>query len=349
MKTGVVYALLVAVLFGISTPLAKLLVGAMPPVQLAGLLYAGSGIGLGLVMLGRRTLAGEARSWSLPSGREWFWLAGAVLFGGIIGPVLLLRGLVVTPASTASLLLNLEAVFTALLAWFLFRENFDRRIALGLVAIVAGGVLLSWHPSGAGGASPGTLLVAAACACWALDNNLTRHISGADALVVAALKGIVAGAVNLSLAENLGYSWPTLPVISAAAVLGFVGYGISLTLFVLALRHLGTARAAAYFSVGPFFGAGVALLLHGDVLTYQLVVAALLMAAGVWLHVTEYHVHRHVHVEQTHSHEHWHDEHHQHPHETGWEGQEPHAHSHTHQRLAHAHEHYPDVHHRHEH
>ncbi len=349
MKKGVAYALLSAVLFGISTPLAKVLVGAVPPLQLAGLLYAGSGVGLALVMLIRQVGAGAERSLSLPGGRDRLWLGGAIFFGGVVGPVLLMRGLAVTSASTASLLLNLEAVFTALLAWFLFRENFDRRIALGMLAIVAGGVVLSWQPDATGGVSGGTLLVAAACACWALDNNLTRRVSHADATLLACLKGVVAGAVNLGLATAMGYAWPAFPVISAAAVLGFVGYGVSLTLFVLALRHLGTARAGAYFSVAPFFGASVALLMYGDPVTWQFVVATLLMASGVWLHVSEHHEHRHVHVRQTHSHDHSHDEHHQHPHEDGWDGSEPHVHAHTHERVAHAHEHYPDVHHRHDH
>lgn len=348
MNRGVAYALLSAMLFGISTPLAKLLVGVVPPLQLAGLLYAGSGVGLAVVMLIRR-VAGNERPLSLPSRREWLWLGGAIFFGGVLGPVLLMRGLVVAPASTASLLLNLEAVFTALLAWFLFRENFDRRIALGMLAIVAGGVLLAWQPDTAGRVSRGTLLVAAACACWALDNNLTRHVSHADATLVAGLKGIVAGLVNLGLAIALGYTWPAFPVLSAAAVLGFVGYGVSLTLFVLALRHLGTARAGAYFSVAPFFGASVALLIHGDPVTWQLALAAVLMALGVWMHVSEHHEHRHIHLRHTHSHEHSHDEHHQHRHEAGWDGSEPHVHAHTHEQLAHAHEHYPDIHHRHEH
>ena len=348
-KRGVAYALGSAVLFGISTPLAKVLLGAAPPLVLAGLLYAGSGMGLAIVLAARRVLARETHPLSLPVGREWLWLGSAIVFGGIVGPVLLMRGLLVIPASSASLLLNLEAVFTALLAWFLFRENFDRRIALGMLAIVAGGVLLSWQPDARSGTGAGALLVMAACACWALDNNLTRRVSTSDATFLAGLKGIVAGTVNLGLALALGYALPAFPIIGAAAVLGFVGYGVSLTLFVLALRHLGTARAGAYFSVAPFFGAAVALLIYADAVTWQLVIAGLLMAVGTWLHVTEHHEHRHIHARQAHSHEHTHDEHHGHEHDAGWDGTEPHVHTHTHDRLAHAHEHYPDVHHRHEH
>ena len=349
MKRGIAYAIVSAVLFGVSTPLAKLLVENVPPLMLAGLLYAGSGVGLALVMTVRRLLSRQARTMSLPTGREWPWLGSAIFFGGVMGPVLLMRGLVVTPASTASLLLNLEAVFTALLAWFLFRENFDRRIALGMLAIVAGGVLLSWRSGAQDGVSAGTLLVAAACACWALDNNLTRRVSGSDATLIAGVKGIVAALVNLGFAAALGYEWPSAQVLAAAATLGFIGYGVSLALFVLALRHLGTARAGAYFSVAPFFGAALAIVLHDEVVTWQLVAAGVLMATGVWLHLTEHHEHRHTHTPETHSHEHIHDAHHQHGHDEEWDGSEPHVHTHTHERLSHAHEHYPDMHHRHEH
>jgi drug/metabolite transporter (DMT)-like permease len=267
----------------------------------------------------------------------------------VIGPVLLMQALIVTTASTASLLLNLEAVFTALLAWLLFRENFDRRIATGMLAIVAGGAVLSWQPGAGRGGSDGVALIAAACLCWAVDNNLTRRVSTSDATLIAGVKGLVAALVSLGFASALGYPWPSVPVLGAAAALGFAGYGVSLALFVLALRHLGTARAGAYFAVAPFFGAALAFTLHDDVVTWQLITAGLLMAAGVWLHVTEHHRHRHVHAPQTHSHAHTHDAHHQHDHDDGWDGSEPHVHTHTHARLAHAHEHYPDVHHRHEH
>jgi Permeases of the drug/metabolite transporter (DMT) superfamily len=349
MNKGVAYALVSALLFGISTPLSKVLVGAVPPLMLAGLLYAGSGIGLTVVIVTRHLLARERVALSLPTDREWFWLAGAIFFGGVVGPVLLMYALTVTPASTASLLLNLEVVFTALLAWFLFRENFDRRIALGLLAIVAGGVILSWQPDGSVELPIGALLIAAACLCWAVDNNLTRRVSASDATTIAALKGLVAGGVNLGLAASLGYALPAIQNLAAAAALGFVGYGVSFTLFVLALRHLGTARTGAYFSVAPFFGAAMAILMHTDVVTWQVVAAGVLMAAGVWLHVTEHHVHRHAHGRQTHSHEHTHDEHHRHEHAGPWDRAEPHTHTHTHEPLVHTHPHYPDVHHRHEH
>ena len=350
MRRGIVCGLASAILFGLSTPLAKLLAGSVSPLVLAGLLYAGSGFGLLLVLVGRvlrdqRNVAAIG----LPGKQEWFWLAGAIFFGGVLGPVALMYGLVTTSASSASLLLNLESVFTALLAWTLFRENVDRRIAIGMASIGAGGFVLAWSAEAGSRIETGALLIAAACLCWALDNNLTRRASTGDAVLIAAIKGLVAGTANLALALSLGYTLPGVAVASAAAAIGFVGYGVSLVLFVLALRHLGSARAGAYFAIAPFFGAIVALFLQGDAITWQLVTAGLLMVIGVWLHLTERHEHLHRHEYLEHTHSHVHDAHHRHPHDFPWDGREPHTHPHAHAPLVHAHPHYPDVHHRHTH
>jgi drug/metabolite transporter (DMT)-like permease len=349
MQTGVMAALGAAVLFGMSTPLAKMLVGTVPPLLLAGLLYAGSGLGLLSVLIGRRLRPRHGGSISLPRRGEWLWLGGAILFGGIAGPVALTYGLATSEASTASLMLNLEAVLTAMLAWFLFRENFERRVLWGMLCIVAGGVLLAWAPGGAAEGSLGLAFVALACLCWAVDNNLTRRVSANDAMFVATAKGLVAGAVNVGLALVLGQALPAPDVVSLALAVGFLGYGVSLVLFVLALRHLGTARTGAYFSVAPFFGAALAVVLQGDAVTVQLLGAGLLMAAGVWLHLSERHAHSHAHEGQDHAHPHTHDEHHRHAHAFPWDGREPHSHAHVHHPLVHSHAHYPDVHHRHPH
>ena len=210
MYQGAIYALLAAILFGASTPLSKALLGDMSPITLAGLLYAGSGTGLAIVQLLRTSVIPKAAPVVWPSRGEWAWLSAAILFGGIFGPILLMSGLVTTPASAASLLLNLESALTAGLAWFVFRENFDRRIACGMAAIVAGSVVLSIGPEGLGGISRGALLVSAACLCWAIDNNLTRKVSASDPILIAGVKGLVAGAVNISLALSLGYAMPLL-------------------------------------------------------------------------------------------------------------------------------------------
>ena len=338
-----------AVLFGMSTPLAKILVGTVSPLLLAGLLYAGSGLGLSLLLVGRHLWMAPRSSINLPRRGDWAWLAGAIFFGGVAGPVALTYGLVTSAASTASLLLNLEAVFTALLAWFLFRENFDRRVMSGMVCIVAGGLMLAWTPGGHGASSFGLVLIALACLCWAIDNNMTRKVSANDAMLIAGVKGLVAGAVNLGLGLLLGQTLPPVGVLGLAMAVGFLGYGVSLVLFVLALRDLGTARAGAYFSVAPFFGAALAVLLQGDAITFQLAAAGLLMGAGVWLHLTEHHAHLHAHDQEAHTHPHSHDEHHRHSHDFAWDGNEPHTHPHVHAPLVHAHPHYPDLHHRHPH
>ncbi|MEW5864017.1 MAG: DMT family transporter [Pseudomonadota bacterium] len=344
MRFAIGCALASAALFGASTPLAKLLAGEMPAVLLAALLYLGSGLGLSVWLVARpRALAGA------PLARaDWPWLAAAIAAGGVVAPLLLVLGLQRTAASTASLLLNLEAVLTAALAWVVFRENVDRRVFAGMLAIVAGAVILSWSEAPRAGTIHGPALVTGACLGWALDNNFTRKVSGADAATIAALKGLIAGTVNLALAMALGAALPSGAVLAAAGAVGFLGYGVSLALFVVALRHLGTARTGAYFSVAPFFGAALALAL-GEPAGAAFWIAAALMAAGVWLHVTEVHEHEHTHEALEHTHPHVHDEHHRHEHHFAWDGREPHVHPHRHEPLTHSHRHYPDLHHRHEH
>lgn len=340
---GVRAALASAVLFGAGTPLAKLLLHDVSPWLLAGLLYLGSGLGLGAYRLVIRAPRVRLDA----SGR--LPLAGAVLAGGVAGPVLLMLGLTQLPGSGASLLLNAEGVLTAVLAWVVFRENVDRRVLAGMAAIVAGAVLLS-VPSGAELGSPWpSLAVVAACLCWAIDNNLTRSVALADASWVATVKGLVAGPVNLALAFLLGATLPSAGLTAAAMTVGLASYGVSLVLFVVALRHLGTARAGAYFSVAPFFGAALAVAL-GEAVTWPLLAAAALMGVGVWLHLTERHEHPHLHPALTHEHPHRHDDgHHQHDHAPGELTGTRHAHPHTHPAIQHDHEHYPDAHHRHEH
>jgi len=346
MNRNVFYALLAAALFGASTPFAKLLVGELSPVLLAGLLYLGSGMGLALARLLRD------RGWKASglAPAEWPWLLGAILFGGVLGPVALLFGLTYTSGSTASLLLNLEAVLTAALAWVVFKENADRRIVLGMAAIVAGGAVLSW-PTGETGSFNwlGPILISVACLCWAIDNNLTRKVSASDALFIAGSKGLIAGTVNSLLAWSMGAMLPGKVIVLATMAVGLLGYGISLVLFVLALRGLGTARTGAYFSTAPFIGAAVSVALLGESTNGVFWLAAALMALGVWLHLTERHEHEHRHEPLAHTHSHVHDEHHQHAHEFDWDGREPHEHWHQHAAMTHKHPHFPDIHHWHLH
>jgi drug/metabolite transporter (DMT)-like permease len=345
---GVPLALLSAVLFGISTPFAKLLLGdGTNPWLLAGLLYLGSGLGLAIHALSRKasrvpTAEAPLRRSDLP------WLALVVLSGGVIAPVLLMLGLAATEASTASLLLNLESLATMALAWVIFGENVDRRLLAGAAAILAGAVLLSWQ-GGPAGFGWGAGAIAGACLAWGLDNNLTRRLSSADPVQIAWIKGLAAGAANLVLAIAAGARLPAAAAIGSAALIGFIGYGVSLVLFVLGLRHLGAARTGAYFSTAPFVGALVAIALLGEPVTGQLVLAGLLMAIGLYLHLVEAHEHAHVHEALEHEHRHVHDEHHRHPHIADDPQGEPHTHRHRHLPLVHKHPHYPDLHHRHRH
>jgi len=344
MSSGVKAALMAAFLFGAATPLAKLFLANTSPWLLAGLFYLGSGIGLATY----RKITG-AETVNLPR-EERLWFAGAIISGGVIAPVLLMTGLTSMPASGASLLLNAEGVFTALLAWFVFKENFDRRIAIGMLAIVSGAIILSWPGTADVSVLWPSLAIIGACLAWAVDNNLTRKVSLNDASWVASVKGLFSGCTNLILALLVGARLPSVAVVMGAMTLGFLAYGVSLALFVVALRHLGTARAGAYFSIAPFFGTLLALIL-GEPLTAPLIVAGLLMALGIWLHLSERHEHSHIHdeTEHEHEHEHVHDGHHEHAHDAEVLSGVPHRHMHRHSRIEHTHAHFPDSHHQHTH
>ena len=343
LAAGIPAALAAALLFGAGTPLAKSLLGASSPWMLAGILYLGSGVGLAAWRIAR----GGARA---PLARaELPWLVAAIASGGVVGPVLLLWGLARMPASSASLLLNAEGVLTALVAWFVFRENFDRRIAFGMLLIVAGAAALAWPADAGFGALLPSLAVIGACLAWALDNNLTRKVALADATQVAMVKGLAAGIVNVALAKATGEAFPAMEIAGAGALLGVASYGLSLVLYVRALRDLGTARTGAYFSTAPFAGAIISLAVLHEPFTASLAVAAPLMALGVWIHLTEHHGHRHFHEPIEHEHEHEHDVHHRHAHGESVAPGVRHTHRHRHEAMTHSHEHYPDSHHRHSH
>jgi drug/metabolite transporter (DMT)-like permease len=341
---AILYALASAALFGLSTPAAKVLLGSLHPVTLAGLLYCGAGIGA--AVLRRARLAGRETS---ISRAQVPYLGAAIVAGGVVGPILLMVGLARTEAATASLLLSLEGVTTALLAWYVFREGFDQRIALGMACLAAGGLVLAWSGQPALSVLLGPLAILGACISWGLDNNLTRKVSLADPLQIVELKGLLAGPVNLALGIAAGASLPAISTALAAGLVGLLGYGVSLALFIVALRHLGAARTGAYFSTAPFIGAVAAVVLLEEPLTAQLLAAGALMGLGVWLHATEQHDHDHVHEPMEHSHTHVHDEHHQHEHGLDDPPGEPHAHVHQHAPLVHKHPHFPDMHHTHGH
>jgi drug/metabolite transporter (DMT)-like permease len=285
-RSGFLYALAAAFLFGTSTPLAKLFLADMSPWALAGILYLGSGAGLLILWIFRSLIAPPSKRFAL-TRKDLPSLAGLTLFGGVLAPILLMNGLARTEAAESSLLLNLETVFTVALAWFVFQEPFNRRVLTGMVLILSGAVLLSWPDRPVIGRFWGPLMVAGACLCWAIDNNITRRISEKDPLEIAVIKSLVAGVTNIGLALALGATFPRPAVWTSAGVVGFFCCGVSLYCFILALRHIGTARTSALFSLAPFVGTAMSILLLGYPLSYRIFGAGLLMGLGVWAYLSE--------------------------------------------------------------
>jgi drug/metabolite transporter (DMT)-like permease len=285
---GAAYALASALLFGGSTPLSKALVGDIHPVLLAALLYLSSGLGLLVVRLCQRLFLIRTPDTTARLGVNGsLWLGAAILSGGVIAPILLMSGLARTSGSTASLLLNLEGVLTAVLAWLVVGERLDQRLAFSMTSIVGGAAVLSWQGQPSFTTLLGPLLVVGACLAWAIDNNLTRKVSSSDPVTIAMLKGLVAGTFNLSVAISIGADQADPRAIGAASLVGVISYGISNVLFVLALRELGTARTAAYYSTAPFFGALIALMVLREPMTTSFFSAAALMGFGVLLQLTQ--------------------------------------------------------------
>lgn len=341
------YALLSATLFGISTPLSKILVGDISPVLLVSFLYLGTALGmflLGKIARSRHSpLSGEAtlRKLDIP------WLLVAILAGGVIAPILLMSSLEITPAATASLLLNFEGVATTVIAFVIFRESVGRRIWIALGIITLASILLSWNPSAALGISVGAVGVLLACVFWGADNNASRNISGKDPFAIAAVKGFFAGSLALVLAMLGHDTLPEISLILAAMLLGFLCYGVSMVLFIRALRDLGAARTGAYYSVAPFIGSALSFLIFREFPDLQIVIAFGLMLLGTLVLATEKHMHRHHHVPIEHEHLHHHpEEHHMHGHDGEFSGD--HSHPHLHVPIDHDHPHTPDIHHRHE-
>jgi drug/metabolite transporter (DMT)-like permease len=340
---GVASGLGAAVLFGLSTPFAKLLLPSSGPFLLAGLLYLGAGIGLTVIAPFRRAeREAPLRLGDLPT------LAAMVVAGGIAGPLLLLAGLARLPGGEASLLLNLEAPFTIGIAVLLFGESLGRREVLGAAAVVLGGVILASGPSEGSMHALGALAVAGAGLAWSIDNNLSQRLSLRDPVAVTRVKTLVAGCINVAVAMAMGDPLPSAVPLAGALVTGFLGYGLSIVLHLVALRHIGTARQAAYLATAPFIGAAASVPILGERMAWRDVAAGLVMGAGVTLLVRARHGHRHVHDAVEHAHAHVRDEHHDHTH-GGGVPPEPHSHLHQHAPLAHDHPHHPDPHHRHRH
>ncbi|MBA4419447.1 MAG: EamA family transporter [Syntrophus sp. (in: bacteria)] len=347
-KQPLIYILISAALFGISPPLAKLLVKNIPPITLAGLLYLGAFAGLSLYSIVRGLISTETiRSTNLKKG-DLPWLFGAILSGGIIAPICLMFGLNQISGFTTSLLLNLEGVFTAVIAVFFFRENAGRRLWLALLCMTVAGVFLTWDSSQGKFNLTGPVLVALSMICWGIDNNLTRNISTRNPMQIARIKGLVSGLISISLAYALGAGIKWNLSVLYALLLGSFSYGISLVFFIKALEGLGSFRAGIFFGLAPFIGAATSLLLLQEWIGWVMFPAIMLTVGGVWLISTEKHLHLHLHQEEIHTHLHNHkDIHHIHEHERIV--CEPHVHEHRHFEEDHVHSHWPDTHHRHGH
>jgi drug/metabolite transporter (DMT)-like permease len=347
-KEPLVFVIISASLFGISPPLAKLLVRDIPPVALAGLLYLGAFVGLYLYSIGRRMMTGSNDKVASLGRKDFPWLSGAIITGGILAPISMMMGLRLVSGFSASLMLNLEGVATAAIAAFVFNENVGKRLWMALACMTVAGVFLTWDPSQGRFMPLGPLLLIFAMACWGIDNNLTRNLSEKDPVQVAEIKGLVAGTVSLSLALMLGMKIPLDLTTMFALLLGAFSYGASLVFFIKALEGLGSSRTGAFFSLAPFIAAVTSLFILREWIGWVMFPATGFMIIGVWLIVSEVHSHLHHHDAMTHIHLHDHGEMH-HLHKHSETVSEPHIHNHTHLEQIHSHVHWPDTHHRHKH
>jgi drug/metabolite transporter (DMT)-like permease len=336
-----------AALFGISAPLAKSLVGGMPPTELAGLLYLGAFLGLG-IFSGVRRLFGRERRYDPIAKMDIKWLIGSIVSGGIVAPILMVTGLTLISGFTASLLLNLEGVFTAMLAVTLFHQREGNRLWVALLVMTLASVLLTYDPMNGIFRIEGSLFLIGAMLFWGLDNNLTQKISAKDPVQITMTKGIVAGTSSILITFLIGSQLVIGIEVAFALILGAFSYGASLVLFIMALGKLGSARTAALFAIGPFIGAAVSIPLLGEPLEWLMLPAAIMMAIAVWLITMERHVHEHRHPAETHAHPHDHDDPH-HRHRPGGRMGETHSHVHTHDETIHSHAHWPDTSHQHDH
>ena len=345
---SVIQALIAALLFGASAPIAKLLLGEVEPIPLAAFLYLGSGIGLLGIKLFQRINQQGVNDEAQVEKSDFKWLLGAIVAGGVAAPITLLFSLKNTPAATASLLLNFEGVATTLIAFFAFKESISRRAWWAIALITIASIFLSINFNAEWGFSIGALGIIAACVLWGVDNNFTRNISAKDPLVIVTIKGLGAGSFSLIMALFLGNNLPSWEVILGALVLGSLSYGASIVLFIHAMRGLGAARTSALFSTAPIAGIILSILIYQEFPSWLFIVALPLMVVGAFLLVNDEHEHHHIHEMVIHEHSHSHDDgHHEHEHDR--EFAKKHSHVHTHDELTHSHHHMPDLHHRHVH
>ncbi|MHB0998318.1 MAG: DMT family transporter [Armatimonadota bacterium] len=343
----IIYAITAAVLFGISAPIAKLLLGQVDPVPLAGLLYLGSGVGLLILNIALGLTDRHVQREARLTRRDMSRVFVATLAGGVAAPIVLMYSLRYTPAATASLLLTFEGVATVIIARIVYKEPIGRLLWIAMACITTASVLLSVNNNAAWGISLGALGVLAACILWGVDNNLTNTVSAKNPVTIVIIKGLGAGVFSLALAVSIGSPIPQLSPALLTMALGFFTYGLSIVLFIRAMRDLGAARASAYFGTAPFIGSALSFVIFRTTPSLQFLVGAVILIAGTILLSKEEHDHEHIHSDLVHEHKHIHDEHHQHSDNEGRHNAI--SHQHTHKNLRHRHKHTPDIHHRHEH
>lgn len=345
---AILLALCAALLAGFNAPLSKLLLGNIDPLFMAALLYLGCGIGVLIFRILRNLFSGDEPRESRISREDFPWLAGATLAGGVAAPIVMQFSLRETPAATASLLLNFEAVATTLIAWLFFREAINRNALWAVAAITGASIFLSLEIKGGWGLSLGAVGIMMACVLWGVDNNFTRNIAAKDPMDIVMVKGLAAGSVSLALAFLSGRPLPDFDFVIWALILGAASYGLGIVLYVLAQRGLGAARTSALFSASPLAGIILSFLLFRDTSPVKLLVGIPLVMFGTILLLFDQHGHPHTHILPTHTHAHTHDDqHHNHNHKSEIFGK--HAHTHEHEPLIHDHPHTPDTHHRHTH
>lgn len=342
----VLRAIFAAALYGLSSPVSKLLLREVSPMMMAALVYLGAGLGMLLVSIALSKGRTGLREASL-SRKDLPLIAGVIALD-ILAPILMMTGLMLTTPSNAALLGNFEIVATSLIALFVFKEAIGRRLWFSILLITAASVILTFEGDGSLKFSSGSLLVVLACTSWGLENNFTRMLSLKDPIQITMIKGLGSGIGALAIALVAGQATWSLLYNSGALVVGFFAYGLSIFLYVSAQRDLGAARTGAYYAVAPFIGVGLSFLLFRTPVTPWFLLAFVIMVIGSYLAVSENHGHLHRHEHMVHEHRHRHDDLHHYHHEID-PGFIEHTHSHSHEGLEHSHKHTPDLHHRHKH
>jgi drug/metabolite transporter (DMT)-like permease len=341
---SVLIGLLAGFLFGVATPLSKIILSQLNGFQLAGLLYVGAALTFIPFVIKHKKVEFIALK---RSGKKKH-LIGIIVFGGILGPLFLMIGLKTANAMSVSIWLNMELIATAILGVLLFKDHLDRFAVIGVLLTLCAGIIISTQESASGFVSG--LFILLACISWGFDNHLTAIIDGVSPQTITFLKGLFGGMTNLMIGMFLSGWQIQINYIPAALLIGIFSYGISIVLYVTSAQNLGATRSQILFSSAPFWGILTAFLFLGEPIILITSISFFLLVLGLIFTNLAAHGHKHSHESAIHIHMHSHDDgHHEHTHSAGDENRTTHSHLHEHSKYIHAHKHYPDMHHRHEH